>query len=275
MYEAGVGDSLPLPDEITALYGTLAFPPFTGRPYVISNFVSTLDGVVSLDVPGTTDGDELSGSNQHDNMVMALLRAVCDAVIVGATSLRKSSQHIWTAGHVYPQLEGAFAALRSRLGKREEPLNVFVSASGEIDPALPVFHREDVPSLIITTANGAARIAKSGMPRRVTVVPAVQAAPMSAREILDAVRSVLPQSTMYMAEGGPHLIAYFFAGKCLDELFLTLSPQIAGRNGRLERLGLTAGKIFAPGQGIWGRLISLKRAEDHLFLRYGFAATEA
>ncbi|HEX9006188.1 MAG TPA: dihydrofolate reductase family protein, partial [Bacteroidota bacterium] len=148
LYETGVGDNLPLPDEITTLYGTLAFPPSTGRPYVISNFVSTLDGVVSLDVPGTTDGDELSGSNQHDSMVMALLRAVCDAVIVGAKSLRKSSQHIWTADHVYPELEGAFATLRSRLGKPEEPLNVFVSASGEIDPTLPVFHREDVPSLI-------------------------------------------------------------------------------------------------------------------------------
>ncbi len=272
LYETGAGDSLPLPDEIARLYGGLGFPRPTGQPYVISNFVTTLDGVVSLDVPGTTDGDELSGSSRHDSMVMALLRAACDAVIVGANSLRKSSQHIWTAGHVYPELAGAFATLRTRLGKSKEPLNVFVSASGNIDPELPVFHREDVPSLIVTTAGGAAKLAQGGMPRRVTVVQAGKAAPMSSREILNAIRSVLPQSTMYMAEGGPHLIGHFFAGKCLDELFLTLSPQIAGRDGKLERLGLTAGRVFAPGQGIWGKLLSLKRAENHLFLRYGFEA---
>ena len=29
----------------------------------------------------------------------------------------------------------------------------------------------------------------------------------------------------------------FFAGKCLDELFLTLAPQVAGRDGSFERPG--------------------------------------
>jgi len=34
----------------------------------------------------------------------------------------------------------------------------------------------------------------------------------------------------------------FFAERCLDELFLTLSPQVAGRENSLERFGIVAEK---------------------------------
>ena len=35
---------LPLPETVAALYGRLGFPSHAGRPHVISNFVTTLDG---------------------------------------------------------------------------------------------------------------------------------------------------------------------------------------------------------------------------------------
>ena len=46
------GDDLPLPPELATLYGPLRFPPRKGRPYVIGNFVTTMDGVASLSAPG-------------------------------------------------------------------------------------------------------------------------------------------------------------------------------------------------------------------------------
>jgi hypothetical protein len=36
------------------------------RPYVFANFVSTLDGAVSLGIPGKSGGGEISGFNRHD-----------------------------------------------------------------------------------------------------------------------------------------------------------------------------------------------------------------
>ena len=66
------------------------------------------------------------------------------------------------------------------------------------------------------------------------------------------------------------MIGGFFAEKSMDELFLTLAPQIAGRDQSIERPGLVAGKIFAPEQALWGTLISVKRGGSHLFLRYSF-----
>ena len=47
------GDDLPLPTELAALYGPLRFPLREGRPYVIGNFVTTLDGVAVALRPGT------------------------------------------------------------------------------------------------------------------------------------------------------------------------------------------------------------------------------
>ncbi len=65
------GIDLPLPDELKALYGRLQFPATGGRPHVIGNFVTTLDGVVSLGVAGKTNGDEISGSSRHDSVVVS------------------------------------------------------------------------------------------------------------------------------------------------------------------------------------------------------------
>jgi len=62
----------------------------------------------------------------------------------------------------------------------------------------------------------------------------------------------------------------FFAEKCLDELFLTFAPQVAGRESSAERPGFVAGKSFAPEQPLWGALAGAKRAGSHLFLRYAF-----
>jgi hypothetical protein len=66
----------------------------------------------------------------------------------------------------------------------------------------------------------------------------------------------------------------FFAGPVLDELFLTLAPQIAGRDEEFDRPGLVMGKRFAPENPLWGALVSVKRGENHLFLRYAFETKE-
>ncbi len=48
LYDMNPGPDIPLPERLATLYGRLGFPSHTGRPHVISNFVTTLDGVVSL-----------------------------------------------------------------------------------------------------------------------------------------------------------------------------------------------------------------------------------
>src|SRR5438045_9520121 len=99
LFDMERGQDLPLPPDLATLFGRLQFPPHLHRPYIIGNFVTTLDGVVSLGEPGYSRGGEISGSNQHDRMVMGLLRAIADAVIVGAGTLRSVPTHRSTAAH--------------------------------------------------------------------------------------------------------------------------------------------------------------------------------
>jgi riboflavin biosynthesis pyrimidine reductase len=269
LYDASQGVDLPLPPALASLYGRLAFSTHPGRPSVIGNFVTTLDGVVSLNVPGQSGGGSISGQNAHDRMVMGLLRAVADVVIVGAGTLRESLQHVWTASYIYPPLTDAYQQLRAALGKSEPPLNVIVTASGAIELSLRVFQSGEVPVLVVTTQEGAQRIREHVLPQLVQVEATQQAGTISAHRILEAI-SAVRQSDIILLEGGPQLIGDFFAERCLDELFLTLAPQLAGRDNSSERPGLIEGQRFAPEHPVWGTLMGIKRAENHLFLRYAF-----
>jgi riboflavin biosynthesis pyrimidine reductase len=271
LYEVEQDGKLPLPPELASVYGHLAFPPHQGRPYVIGNFVTSLDGVTSLQVPGQAGGGPISGFNPYDHLVMGLLRAAADAVVVGAGTLRAVPHHVWTPAYVCPALADAYQRLRAILGKPGPPLNVIVTARADVDPDLRVFQSGEVPVLLVTTPAGARRLRGLKLPPSVQVMEAANTDRLSARSILGVVARVRP-SDLILVEGGPHLLGDFFAERCLDEQFLTLAPQVAGRNGSPERPGLVAGKAFAPEHPLWGTLVGVKRGGSHLFLRYAFSS---
>src|SRR5580765_7734149 len=83
LLETQRGRVLPLPPKLARLYGRLRMPLPRSRPHVFSNFVTTLDGVVSLNVRGHASGGDISGHNAQDRAVMGLLRAVADAIVIG------------------------------------------------------------------------------------------------------------------------------------------------------------------------------------------------
>lgn len=245
------------------------------QPHVFSNFVSTLDGVVSLKTKGHASGGDISGFSAQDRMVMGLLRAIADVVIIGSGTLNVDRRHVWTAEAIFPALADDFGRLREALGKRNALLNVIVSGSGAIDLRLPVFASGKVQVLIVTTTKGAKQLCKQEIPDSVEVravhhgVAANDrsASLISASDILDAVRQLSPGGSI-LVEGGPRLLGNFYAEDLLDEQFLTLAPQIAGREGRDRRLSLVMGTAFAPGDARWGTLADVRRGGSHLFLRY-------
>lgn len=269
LYDLERAPDLPLPPALARLYGRLQFPTHPGRPYVFGNFVETVDGVVSLGEPGVSGGGDISGFNKQDTMVMGILRAVADVVIVGAGTLRESPGHIWTSEFIFPALADVYRELRVRLEKSETPLNVIVSAHGGVDLTQPVFQSGQVAALIVTTPEGERHLRAQRLPESTSIATVQRSGPIRAREILKAVREVNP-GDMILLEGGPLLMGDFFGEQALDELFLTLSPQIAGRDKSVERPGFVSGKLFAPNSPLWGTLVSVKRGGSHLFLRYAY-----
>ena len=105
-YTTSEGVALPLPPELARLYGRLELPPHPNKPYVFGNFVTSLDGVVALNSAEVgSGGGEISGYNVQDRLVMGLLRAIADAVVVGAGTLRAVPNHRWTSRVIYSPLE--------------------------------------------------------------------------------------------------------------------------------------------------------------------------
>lgn len=273
LFDVVRGSAFSLPPDLMHLYGRLAFPLHPGRAHVIGNFVTTLDGVVALNETGQKGGGDISGFNQHDRMVMGLLRAVADAVIVGAGTLRSVPQHRWTAQHIYPSLAGAYQDLRTSLGKPTPPLNVIVTTHGAVDLNLPVFQSGEVPVLLVTNTQGEERIREQHLPQSVQISAVQSAGSLNAQAILKEVNHTR-QCELILVEGGPQLMGDFFAVQALDELFLTLAPQIAGRDVEVERPSLVMGRRFTPEDPRWGTLVSIKRGESHLFLRYAFTTRD-
>lgn len=147
---------------------------------------------------------------------------------------------------------------------------MIVSGRGEIDLHLPVFASGKVQTLIVTTTAGAKHLLKQGVPDSVEVRAISRSARViSARAILDEVCRVHP-GKLILVEGGPRLLGDFYAERLIDEQFLTLAPQIAGRATGDRRLNLVMGKAFAPGDARWGTLTDVRRGGSHLFLRYSF-----
>lgn len=266
-FDAALGKPIPLPAAIERAYGRLAFPLTDARPYVVANFVETLDGVVSLGIPGKAGGGPISGSNQHDRLIMGLLRSVADAVVVGAGTLRSVPQHVWTAEYVFPALSDEYTQLRSQLGKPAHPLNVIVSGSGALNEDFAILEQTHVPVHVLTTTKGARKMGSSMRHVDRTIVTDGDTIP--AVDILRALTDI-GVGGLVLLETGPQLTGQFLAESAMKELFLTLAPQIAGRDADSKRPGLVSDRLFAPDNLRWAELVSVRRGTNHLFLRYSF-----
>jgi riboflavin biosynthesis pyrimidine reductase len=264
------GQRVPLPHRLARLYGEFYLPVARSRPQVYSNFVTTLDGVVSLHARGHATGSDISGFSAQDRMVMGLLRAVADAVIVGSGTLAGDPRHVWTPEDICPELRTDFARLRAVLGKAGTPLNVIVSGSGTLDLRLPVFAAGQVQALILTTAAGARRLARQALPPTVRIRAIHRgASAIGAGAILSAVCEAT-RGRRILVEGGPRLLSDFYRQRLIDELYLTLSAQIAGRMAGDGRPSMVMGAHFAPREALWGALRDVRRGGSQLFLRYSF-----
>jgi riboflavin biosynthesis pyrimidine reductase len=251
--------------------GELCFNDTSSRTLIVGNFVQTLDGVVSLKISGKSGGADISGRNEEDAFIMAMLRAYADAVIIGEDTFRNAPGHVWTAGCVYPPFEKAFEAFRKQMGKDAlHPLNVVVSGRGHADLNERLFKQEEVRRLVLTTEKGAARLQQRygrPLPAVVRVLPGDRVLdPSDMVTLLHAEYGV----KLLLHEGGPTLFSMFLQQALLDELFLTVAPQIVGRGGTGERPAFSGPLGLAPKEAIWGTLLSVKQAgkSGHVFLRY-------
>ena len=245
-----------MPGDLQQIYGRLGF----GQQAIYSNFVTSLDGVVTL---GSTPsaGSLISGRNRADRFLMGLLRACADAVLVGAGTLRATPGHRWTAEHIFPDLAPAFGELRRNLEKRAEPRLIVLTGSGDIDVSHPAVA---AGVTIVTTAERAFAL-RDRLPAGCDVL---EAGAGPSVDVAQAVAELRRRGyDVVLTEGGPHVMGELIDHGLLDEVFVTVSPVLAGR-GTEPRLGMIAGLELLPSRGEWTKLLTARRHGDFLFLRY-------
>lgn len=229
------------------------------RPVLYANFVASADGVVAL--PGIGEsGGVVSGNSEPDRFVMGLLRATAEAVLIGAGTFRAGAGDHWHPETVFPAARAAFVELRKHLKLRPQPLLVVVTASGDIDSAHPALG----DCLVVTTAQGASRL-RGKLPSGACIA-VLDEPPFKGTALLDVLHAHGLQ--VILTEGGPSLVAQLLDEGLLDELFVTTSPRLFGRKTGDGRKSLVEG-VNLDGTAL--DLLSVRRHESHLFLRYALA----
>jgi riboflavin biosynthesis pyrimidine reductase len=218
---------------------------------VAVNFVSTIDGVVSYGL-GSGDSSAVGGGIAADRVLMAMLRAVAGVIVVGAGTVRVAGTHQWTPATLAPDRAADLAALRAAAGLPDAPAPLLVvTASEDFAPDVDAATRPQTPFHVLAPEP----------PRRHLDAAAIIA---TARELGGA--------GAILCEGGPHLFGSLLTNPTPLDLFLTVSPQLAGRaSGDTERLSLVEGVALPPFTRP-GQLRSVRRAGEHLLLRYAIDA---
>lgn len=241
-------------------------PRIASSPYVYSNFVTSRDGRVSFNEPGRMGGGDVSGYQPNDIWLMALLRSRADAILVGDNTLRVEPNHVWTPGFVCPTDDDAFLQLRRDEGRSHAPLQVFLSLEGEIDFDAAVFSRPDLHVLVATTPAGGGRLRSH--PSVAAQFEVLELGPESVPvgELVDLLGRAYGVRTL-LCEGGPRAYASLLAAECLHDEFLSLSPIMIGSAEETRRPSLIEGVAFTAERHPRAKLVSVHRAENHIFLR--------
>jgi riboflavin biosynthesis pyrimidine reductase len=250
-----------LPEPLGDLYGGgLGFR----EPCLYANFVSTIDGVVAI--PSVPRSNALvADDSEGDRFVMGLLRALADAVLIGAGTLASSPKGTWLPEKVYPPAAQAFAELRRRSGRAEQPEIAILTGHGSIEPTHPLLASG---ALVLTSMSGEVRL-EGELPKASELLSLGDEPLLDPRSAVDALLERGHRTIL--CEAGPHTHGGLLALGLVDELFLTVSPLLAGRTQPGQQLALVEGLALLPAALEEARLLSVRRHGGHLFLRYEIA----
>jgi len=193
---------------------------------------------------------------------MGLLRAFADVVLVGSGTMLASPNGTWLPERVFPSAAEEFAELRRRRGRPASPTVAFVTSGRSFDPGHPALARH---AIVLTTERAAPKL-QARVPAASEVVAVNSGDRVDLRLALVRLRE--RGHSLILSEGGPALFSSLLASGLVDELFLTISPLLAGRAVR-PRLPLVEGIELLPNATVGLRLLSARLHGDHLFLRRG------
>ena len=181
------------------------------RPHVLLSCAMSVDGYIDDASP-----KRLLLSNDEDFDRVDEERAGCDALLVGANTIRRDNPRLLVRS------EARRAGRRSR-GLSENPLKVTLTSSANLDPTSRFFTSGDAPKLVYCPSPVAAKLTEQ-LGDAATVIDAGD--PLTLQALLSdlAGRGV----RRLMVEGGSTMHTRFLAEGLADELHLVVAPFFVG-----------------------------------------------
>jgi 5-amino-6-(5-phosphoribosylamino)uracil reductase len=227
------------------------------RPYTILSCGMSLDGY--LDAAGH---GRLVLSNDQDLERVDAVRAECDAILVGAATVRNDNPRLLVRNE---QLRRE----RTARGLRETPMKVTVTEHADLDACSSFFAAGDTEKLVYCASCSVAR-ADERLGAVATVIDGGQPVDLGwlVCDLHDrGVRRL-------MVEGGGRVHTQFLTADLADELHLVIAPFFVG-NSRARRFVGDGSFPWNPGRR--AELAETRQIGDVVLLRYAlsprFAAT--
>lgn len=217
------------------------------RPYVLLSAAVSVDGYLD-----DTSPERLLLSNPEDFDRVDGVRAGVDAILIGATTMRRDNPRL-----LVNSLDRR--AQRVADGLPEFPLKVTVTRSGDLDPALKFWHHGGAK--LVLTVDAAAAALQTQLAGLADVV--------STGPIFDWETALdeLGQRGVrrLMVEGGGTIHTQLMAADLADELHLAVAPLLVGQADAPKFLGAAT---YPGGSSARMRLLEARAIGDVVLLRY-------
>jgi riboflavin-specific deaminase-like protein len=221
------------------------------RPYTLLSCCASIDGYIG------SVASRLLLSNDADFDRVDAVRASCDAILVGAETVRTDNPRLLVRSE-------ARREERIARGLPESPMKVTVTRRAELDQRGSFFNLVETEKLVYCTAPWVAD-ARDRLGPVATVVDAGESVEMRTLTADLAARGV----NRLMVEGGGTVHTQFLTDDIVDELQLTLAPVFVGDSDapRFVRDG-----IFPWNPARRAELVDVQKLGDVVLLRYALSS---
>jgi 5-amino-6-(5-phosphoribosylamino)uracil reductase len=221
------------------------------RPYVLLSCAMSIDGYV-----GSASPRRLELSNAADFSRVDALRASCDAILVGAGTVRTDNPRLLVRAEDHQ-------AERRALGRPDSPIKVTVTRRAALDPRADFFTAGSSEKMVYCATPGI-HDARARLGARATVVDGGERVKMRALTADLGERGV----HRLMVEGGGTVHTQFLTEDVVDELQLVVAPFFVG-DSRATRF-VTDGR-FPWNPGRRAELAEVRQIGDVVLLRYALS----
>lgn len=221
------------------------------RPYVTLSCAMSMDGFLDSASP-----HKLAMSNAADFDRVDQLRAESDAIMVGASTVRRDNPRLLVRSD-----ERRMA--RAAAGRPNSPIKVTVTDTGDLSPQAAFFSQGDGEK-IVYCSRGSARTVMGRLGDVATVIPLGRQVTMA-----DVTENLAERDVRaLMVEGGGRLLTQFLMDELADELQLVIAPFFVGES--------RAPRFVGPGRFPWtsarrAALAETRQIGDVVLLRYALS----